>query len=50
MQHDKPFGGTLVDGAWHGSEHSTLGGAEFEPSNHNATTGHAAVAKRYIEV
>ena len=49
VQHDKPFGGTLVDGAWHGSEHSTLVDAEFEASNHNATTGHAAVAKRYIE-
>ena len=48
-QHDEPFGGTLVDGAWHGGEHSTLADAQSEAANHNATTGHAAFAKRYIE-
>ena len=39
VQHDEPFGGTLVDGASHGSEHSTLVDAQSEASNHNATTG-----------
>jgi hypothetical protein len=48
-QHDERFGGTLVDGAWHGGEHSTLEDAQLEAANHNATTGHAAFAKRYIE-
>ena len=47
--HDEPFGGTLVDGAWHGAEHSTLADAESEAGNHNATTGHSAFAQRYIE-
>ena len=47
--HDEAFGGTLVDGAWHGGEHSTLVDAESEASHHNATTGHRAFAKRYIE-
>ena len=48
--HDERFGGTLVDGAWHGGEHSTMDDALSEAGNHNATTGHAAFAKRYIEV
>jgi hypothetical protein len=47
--HDEPFGGTLVDGAWHGGEHSTIDEARSEAENHNATTGHAALVKRYIE-
>ena len=48
-QHDERFGGTLVEGNWWGAEHSTLGDAESEAGNHNATTGHAAFAKRFIE-
>lgn len=48
--HEEPFGGTLVEGgAWHGGEFSTLEDALAEAGNHNATTGHAAVAKRYLE-
>ena len=47
--HDEPFGGTLVDGTWHGGEHSTRHDAQLEADNHNATTGHAAFAKRYME-
>ena len=35
--------------AWRGGEHSTPEDAQSEAANHNATTGHAAVAKRYIE-
>jgi hypothetical protein len=49
--HDEPFGGTLGErGAWFGGEFSTLEGASSEASDHNATTGHPAVAKRYLEV
>jgi hypothetical protein len=47
--HDERFGGTLVDGAWHGGEHSRMDNALSEAENHNATTGHPAFAKRYIE-
>ena len=49
VHHDERFGGTLVDGTWHGGEHSTLNDAETEAGHHNATTGHNAFARRYIE-